>query len=380
HFMEEVPFRQVYIHALVRDAGGQKMSKSKGNVIDPLVVMDKYGTDAFRFTLTAFAAMGRDIKMSEDRVEGYRHFINKIWNAARFSLMNLEEETAGFDAAGVKGLAHEWILDRLEKLKEETAAALDEYRFNDAAQGLYQFVWHFFCDWYLELIKPELYGQDEKQKETARSNLLHVLSELLVLLHPIIPFVTQEIWSVLPGRQEQDLSRVPYPQARFECRFPEAAEDMQFLQEVVTAVRNIRSELNIAPAARLSLIIRADGRDRGFLNQHADLINTLAGLEKTQAGPDLEHPRGCGSAVVKGYELFVPLSGHVDISGEISRLNRELGKLEKELTMVSGKLSNAGFLNNAPQEIVDKEKAKAKELQEKTSKLSQLRDRLAEML
>ncbi|RQD56289.1 MAG: valine--tRNA ligase [Desulfonatronovibrio sp. MSAO_Bac4] len=379
HFMKEVPFHHVYIHALVRDAQGQKMSKSKGNVIDPLLVMDKYGTDAFRFTLTAFAAMGRDIKMSEDRVEGYRHFINKIWNAARFSLMNLDEQTKGFDPGKVDGLAHQWILHRLEEVKAETSKAFEEYRFNDAAQTLYQFVWHSFCDWYLELIKPELYGDDLDQKEQARTNLLHVLSETLVLLHPIIPFVTQEIWSVLPGKEEKDLSKVGFPEKLGERGFPEAARDMEFLQQVVSAVRNIRSELNIAPSVKLGMFIKASDRDQDFLLDHSGLIKNLAGLKTMEAGPDINPPQGCGSSVVKGYELFVPLKGFVDIDGEIKRLDKELTKLDKELTFVSKKLANPGFLKNAPQEVVDKEKAKADEMGGKKEKLLSLKQRLADI-
>lgn len=379
HFMEKVPFHHVYIHALVRDAQGQKMSKSKGNVIDPLLVMDKYGTDAFRFTLTAFAAMGRDIKMSEDRVEGYRHFINKIWNAARFSLMNLDEQTKNFDSGKVDGLAHQWILHRLEEVKSETSRAIEEYRFNDAAQTLYQFVWHSFCDWYLELVKPELYGADPQQKAHARENLLHVLSETMVLLHPVIPFVTQEIWSVLPGRKQNDLSKVAFPQKNDECNFPEAALDMDFLQQVVSAVRNIRSELNIAPSVKLGLFIKAKGKDEKFLLDQAELIKNLAGLETMEAGPDINPPQGCGSSVVRGYELFVPLKGFVDIDGEIKRLNKELAKLDKELTFISKKLANPGFLNNAPQEVVDKEQAKAEEMGEKKEKLLSLKDRLSDI-
>jgi valyl-tRNA synthetase len=379
HFMEDVPFRHVYIHALVRDAQGQKMSKSKGNVIDPLVVMDKYGTDAFRFTLTAFAAMGRDIKMSEDRVEGYRHFINKIWNAARFSLMNLKQDSGSFNPDTARGLAHKWILHRLEEVKKETSLALEEYRFNDAAQGLYQFVWHSFCDWYLELIKPELYGDDQETTRAARETLLHVLSETLVLLHPVIPFVTQEIWSVLPNRNEQDLSKVPYPREFKQCIYPDAARDMEFLQQVISAVRNIRSELNMAPSLKLSLLVRVDGRDREFLDQHSELVKNLAGLSAIKTGPDIEPPAGCGSSVVKDHELFVPLKGFVDIEGELKRLDKELGKLDKELKIITGKLANPGFLNNAPEDIVDREKARGAELGAKKEKIEGLRNRLADI-
>jgi valyl-tRNA synthetase len=221
-FMNEVPFRDVYIHALVRDAQGKKMSKSTGNVIDPLVMIDRYGTDAFRFTLTAFAAMGRDIKMSEERIEGYRHFINKIWNASRFALMNLPEEAPEGLPSKVEGLANRWILHRLEEIKGVVGRAIEEYRFNDAAQALYQFVWHEFCDWYLEMIKTDLQGGagSAAGMESLRC-LKTALSETLVLLHPIIPFVTQEIWSQLMPQDQGNLARQPFPAHRPEHLDPE---------------------------------------------------------------------------------------------------------------------------------------------------------------
>jgi len=381
HFMKDVPFRHVYIHALVRDAQGQKMSKSKGNVIDPLLMMDKFGTDAFRFTLTAFAAMGRDIKMSEERIEGYRHFINKIWNAARFALMHLtEEEKIEFEPAKISesgGLTHQWILHRLEEVKEEVRKALEAYRFNDAAGVLYQFVWHEFCDWYLEMIKPELYGQDEEVKSLARGCLKQVLSEILVLLHPIIPFVTQEVWSYIPGQENPNLAREPFPESRPECLQPDVVERMEFLQQVVVSVRNIRSELGIGPSQKLKLYVRVEGEDRDFLLGQKSLIMHLARLESMQAEPDLTPPPGAASNVVKGHELYVPVKDLVDIESELARLDKELKKINKELEFVSRKLSNEGFVNKAPAHVVDKEKRKLNEFEEKKVKLEKLRDRLA---
>jgi valyl-tRNA synthetase len=381
HFMKDVPFRHVYIHALVRDAQGQKMSKSKGNVIDPLLMMDKFGTDAFRFTLTAFAAMGRDIKMSEERIEGYRHFINKIWNAARFALMHLAEETeeekVEFEPARLSGLAHQWILHRLEEVKSEVRKALLAYQFNDAAGTLYQFVWHEFCDWYLEMIKPELYGEDEAVKAGARACLKQVLMEILILLHPIIPFVTQEVWSYIPGEKNLNLAQESYPETRAECLQPDIVEKMQFLQDVVVSVRNIRSELGIAPAQRLKLYLRADGDDRDFLLTQKNLIMHLARLEVLEIEPDLTPPSGSASNVVKGYELYVPVKDLVDIESELARLDKELKKINKELEIVSRKLANEGFVNKAPAHVVDKEKLKLKEFEDKKIKLEKLRERLA---
>ena len=375
HFMGRVPFRDVYIHALVRDAQGQKMSKSKGNVIDPLLTIDKFGADAFRFTLTAFAAMGRDIKMSEERIQGYRHFINKIWNAARFALMNLDDQVPEFEPKKSSGFAHRWILHRMEEVKENVALSLEEYRFNDAAQELYQFVWHELCDWYLEMIKPELYRRDESAGP-ARACLLRVLEETLVLLHPVIPFVTQEIWSFLPQRKQENLALVPYPEKRDGCRDQTVSEEINFLRDVVVSVRNIRSELGIAPALKLNVHMRAQGRDREFLLEHADLIRNLALVEDLSVEKDLETPQGAASNVVQGNELFVPLKGLVDFDSELSRLDKELAKLDKELDIVGRKLANADFVQKAPEHIVQKEKEKAGGFEEKKAKLEELYARL----
>lgn len=377
HFMQDVPFKDVYIHALVRDAQGQKMSKSKGNVIDPLIMIDKYGTDALRFTLTAFAAMGRDIKLSEERIEGYKHFINKIWNASRFALMNLDENCFECELENVKGLVHEWILHRLEEVKEKVKSAIESYNFNEAAQVLYQFVWHEFCDWYLELIKPVLYGEDKEAKLMAKTCLRQVLGETLVLLHPIIPFVTQEVWTYLPGVKEENLSKLPYPPFRPECIKPKVVEEMQFLQEVISGVRNIKAELGISLGTKVKLLGRvAEPKDREFLEVHRELITFLARLEDMQVESDLKEPEGCAGFVAKGYEFFVPVKGLVDIEAELSRLEKEFAKIDKELAIIEKKLNNPGFLNKAPQEVVEKEKTKQAEYKEKREKIEKLYNRL----
>jgi valyl-tRNA synthetase len=376
-FMNQVPFKDVYIHALVRDAQGKKMSKSTGNVIDPLVMIDRYGTDAFRFTLTAFAAMGRDIKMSEERIEGYRHFINKIWNASRFALMNLPLEAPEGLPAKVDGLANRWILHRLEEIKGVVGRAIEEYRFNDAAQALYQFVWHEFCDWYLEMIKTDLQGGagDESGMESLRC-LRTSLSETLVLLHPIIPFVTQEIWSQLMPQAQGNLARQPFPAHRPEHLDPEIVEQVAFLQEVIVSVRTIRAELGIAPSKELRLLVRAGGEQERFLSQNRALILSLARVSDVAVAPDLQAPKGSGSAVVKGCELFVPLEGAVDIDAELARLEKELAKVSKEIEIVNRKLANEDFVAKAPVQVVEKERQKADGLGEKLTKMRVLKNRL----
>jgi valyl-tRNA synthetase len=377
--MDRVPFRDVYIHALVRDAEGKKMSKSTGNVIDPLAMCDKYGTDALRFTLTAFAAMGRDIKLSEDRIEGYRHFVNKLWNAARFSLMNLEEPVPKVILESLEDLPSAWILNRMEEVKSEVDEALTDYRFNEAAQTLYRFTWHEFCDWYLEMIKEDLNSQDENRTTSARAVLWTVLTELLTLIHPIMPFVTREIWESLPGTAGTDLAETGFPARRKACVRPETAERMRLLQDVVVSVRNIRSELNIGPSVKLELLVRSGDDDRtDFLSEQEPLIRRLANVAHVRAGADVEAPKASATAVVGGCELFVPLKGAVDFDDELARLDKELAKIDKDLAVVGKKLANEGFTAKAPAEVVQKEREKQAGLSEKKTKLEDLRKRLEE--
>ncbi|NLY41804.1 MAG: class I tRNA ligase family protein, partial [Desulfovibrionales bacterium] len=379
-FMDAVPFDDVYIHALVRDEHGKKMSKSTGNVIDPLEMIDKYGCDSLRFTLTSFAAMGRDIKLSEARIEGYRHFINKIWNAARFALMHVDGTEPAFDPKAMTGLHHQWILHRLEMLKKDHTAQLEGYRFNEVAQGLYGFVWREFCDWYLELIKPELYGEDAGAKARARACLKHVLAEIMVIAHPIIPFVTQEIWASIPALDVQCLSERSYPSADPACENAQAVADMEFLQGVIVAVRNIRAELGIAPGVALSVLVKAEQAEQDFLRGHETEIAALARVGTLRVGSDLVPPKGCASAIVRGCELFVPLEGVVDFEAELARLDKELGKLAKELDFVTKKLANESFVSKAPADVVAKEQAKAADFAEKKSTLEQLRAKLQDFI
>ncbi len=382
HFMGEVPFHHVYIHALVRDASGKKMSKSTGNVIDPLVMIDTYGTDSLRFTLTAFAAMGRDIRLSEDRIEGYRHFMNKIWNASRFALMNLEEGApAPVDLATVEGLHHRWILHRLEGLKDAQKEALAEYRFNDAAQTLYKFVWNEFCDWYLELIKPDMQAGGVR-KSTAQHVLWTVLREALILLHPIAPFITSEVWQALPGHVSlPDLSAQLFPAARPNCASEADAARMEMVQEAIVAVRTIRAELNIAPSLRLTAIIRpVDEASRATLEAHREMLSVLARLGDLIIDPKAEVPKVCASQVACGNEIIVPLSGAVDFAAEVARLDKELAKLEKEQTMLSGKLANPNYAAKAPQEVVERDRSRVAEITDARAKLEALKARFVEGL
>ncbi|MBT0663296.1 valine--tRNA ligase [Geobacter pelophilus] len=366
HFMDEVPFGDVYIHALVRDAQGQKMSKSKGNVIDPLTIIDQYGTDAFRFTLAAFAAQGRDIKLAEERIAGYRNFCNKVWNAARFALMNLN----GFDPDAVNyddlllSEADKWIIHRLNETARTTSEALAEYRFNEAAMGLYQFTWSEFCDWYLELSKQDLYGSDPGRKAVVQYVLWSTLEQLLRLLHPFMPFITEEIWQTLPGSKDSpSIMRASYPEYSEKRSFATAADNMEKVMAVIGGIRNIRGEMEVPPSREIAVILSCSSADSMKLMKHNEgAIVSLARVADLAIGIDLEKPEDASIQVAGDVRIFVPLKGLVNVEEEEKRLLKEIAKIEKEIEMFSKKLENPSFVDRAPAEIVAKEREKLVEV------------------
>jgi valyl-tRNA synthetase len=382
HFMKDVPFHEVYIHALVRDPEGQKMSKSKGNVIDPLDLMDQYGTDAFRFSLAAFAAMGRDIRLSEERIAGYRNFANKVWNACRFTFMNLE----GFDPAAPPDAlppttVEAWIMSRLQQVAKETAAALDSYDFDQAANNLYQFIWHEFCDWYLELIKPQLYeAPDPETRRHCQRVLVEVLSGILRLLHPFMPFITEEIWHKLPGAAGSIMA-APYPAADDRLLNPGAEEEMRLVMDTITAIRNLRGEMNVPPASQVDVSLYcAEVQPLEMLNRHQRSVQLLAKLRELSCNPDSGPPAAAAKAVVDQVEIYMPLAGVIDFAEEDRRLAREMDKIAKELSQAQRKLSNEDFIAKAKPEVVAKEKERLQSWSEKLNKLNVHRERIKEFL
>ncbi len=386
HFMDEVPFRDVYLHALVRDKEGKKMSKSKGNVLDPLELMDRYGTDALRFTMAAFAAQGRDIKLAEERIEGYRHFINKLWNAARFTLMHVGDEgsepapaATDIDSAGLS-LPHRWILSRSGKVAAEVRRALDEYHFNDAASASYQFVWKEFCDWYLEWIKPELYGDDDAVRRQSRAVLLRVLEDILKTLHPMIPFVTEEIWHALPGRRSSIMIE-PFPRFEPGHQDDEAETRAELLMEVVGGIRNIRSTYMLHPSATVNIgIICADPAKAQALGELTEAVKGLTRGESLEIQADGQRPAGAATHILADLEIFIPLAGLVDAAAECAKLDKEEQKINQELKRIQGKLGNEKFLAKAPADVVAKEQAKEAELQATLATISENRQRLQELM
>ncbi|MBW1967859.1 MAG: class I tRNA ligase family protein, partial [Deltaproteobacteria bacterium] len=380
HFMGDVPFKDVYVHALVRDEDGKKMSKSTGNVIDPLSVIDHYGTDAFRFTLAAFAAQGRDVKMSEKRVEGYRNFINKIWNATRFSLIHIDKAYKNIPDEPLS-LADRWILSRLSRVTVNVSESLDSYRFNDAAGDLYQFVWHEFCDWYLEAVKPTLYGKEgENRKEATLSVLWRVLHDTIILLHPFIPFITEEIWHKLPGTHGTIMKAVfPLDADPVDglARDAEAESKMRLISGIITGIRNIRGEMNISPMLSLDVSVHSqDDLTRATIQPYTDMIINLARLKSLSVENTEQRPKSAATSVVEDATIFVSLEGIIDFKKEIQRLEKEINKLNNELTKISKKLNNEDFLSKAPEHVVEKVKEKHEAFIQKQQKLQMNLDKI----
>lgn len=370
-FMGSVPFRDVYIHALVRDFRGQKMSKSKGNVIDPLVMMEKYGTDAFRFTLAALAAQGRDIILAEERIEGYRHFANKIWNAARFCLMNLKDWQPSGERLTPTSLPDRWILDRLNAVIREETAYLEDYRFNDAAQSIYQFIWHEFCDWYLEMIKPTLYGRSrDSEAGVTLTVLCHILGKVLELLHPFMPFITEEIWQRMSW-SEGSIMVAEFPEANEAFDAPSAVEDMKWVKSAISTIRNVRGELSIAPSKTITAIVIPNSpAGVAPLERNRYLIETLARVSHLEVTRDRTPPKRAVTAVGEILEVFIPIE-ETRFVEERRRLEKEVQKVEKDLLFVKGKLANDAFLSKAPKEVVKKERRKQAELEKIKERLEE---------
>jgi len=368
-FMGDVPFKDVYIHALVRDAQGQKMSKSKGNVIDPLHVIEEYGADAFRFTLTSFAAMGRDIKLSTERIAGYRNFCNKLWNASRFTLMNLEGlEPAAINLNRIElSDADRWILTRLEETIRLTGQNLDEYKFNEAASTLYAFTWHNFCDWYIEMAKDDLYGDDPQARTRVQCVLFTVLEQLLRLLHPFIPFITEEIWQALPGvRPCASIMQAAYPDGAGLPTDAVGAERMELVMEVIRAIRNIRGEMDVPPGMQVTALLDCKtARAQDILEQGAAAIRVLGKVGEMTIGQGLERPQQVATQVAGDVEISLPLAGLVDIAEEEKRLEKEIAKVQKDVDLFTGKLSNEKFVANAPEHVLEKDRGKLKDAKEK---------------
>ena len=403
HFRKEVPFHKVYVHGLVRDSHGQKMSKSKGNVLDPIDLIDgieledlvqkrtagmmqpklaakiekmtrgefpegiaAYGTDALRFTYYSLASTGRDIKFDIGRIEGFRNFCNKIWNAARYVLMNCEDAPCGSGTEDryTLSLADRWIVSRLQETETEVAAAMASYRLDLASQAIYEFIWNEYCDWYLELSKPILWDDDadEALKTGTRRTLIRVLETALRLAHPLMPFITEEIWqrvAPLAGKTGPTIMLQPYPLSDDKKIDSSATADIEWLKNVILGLRNIRGEMNIPPGKSLSVLLRnGDDKDKIRLEENEQYLKKLAKLSDIRFLTAAEDAPAASTALVGNLEILVPMEGLIDKDAERARLSKEVDKLEKDLARIEGKLNNSSFVDKAPAEVVAKEREK----------------------
>jgi len=360
HFTGDVPFRDVYLHAIVRDAEGQKMSKSKGNVADPVVVMEKFGTDAFRFTLAALAGLGRDIRISEEWIEGYRNFANKIWNASRFVLANLEGYDPALARKGKPSIADRWIASRLNATTATVRKALDTFRFNDAAMAVYQFLWSEFCDWYLEIAKRSLYQtEDRVARAVTQRTLIETLETTLRLLHPFMPFISEDLWQRLP-REGESIMVAPFPKAGRKGRDAAAETEMASVIAVVSAIRTVRSESRISPAVELTVTVACPSKDAERLRAAMPLIGALSRARVT-VEPGAARPPQSAHAVTGDADVFVHLDGVVDVGAERARLQKEIDKARKETSFLEGKLGRPHFVERAPAEVVARDRERLAE-------------------
>ena len=377
HFMKHVPFHDVYIHALVRDASGAKMSKSKGNVIDPLELIDEYGADALRFTLASMAAQGRDIKLSAQRVEGNRNFATKLWNAARFAEINGCARDPDFDPHHAKEVLNRWIAHETAKTGREVTAAIEAYKFNDAANAAYRFVWNVYCDWYLELIKPVLTGADGPAKTETRAAAAWALDEILKLLHPFMPFVTEELWRVTAeqGSKRHHMLALDAWPAHDSLDDAEAEAEIGWVIDLINAIRSVRVEMNIPPATLLPLVLAgASPQTAARARNWSEFVQRLARVSDI-AFADAP-PQGAVQLVVRGEVAALPLKGVIDLAAESARLAKEMAKADADIARVDAKLNNVNFVARAPEEVVEEEKEKREEAQARKAKIAEAMARL----
>ena len=375
HFMGDVPFKKVYIHALVRDEKGQKMSKTKGNVIDPLDIIDEYGADALRFTLTALAAQGRDVKLGAARVEGYRNFATKLWNASRFCEMNGCELKLDYNPKAAQHTLNRWILSELAVVSESVAASLKAYRYNDAAMTLYHFTWGTFCDWYIEFTKPLLNGADEGVKQETKDTTGWVLDQLLTLLNPIMPYITEELHAHLMNKGELGkddwLQSRPWPVFDAAIVDKAAQAEVNWVVRLITEIRSVRADMNVPAAAQIEMLLKgANAESKARLEKYADIIKRLARLSKAAAS-EAEAPKGSLQMVIDEATIVLPIADVVDLAQERARLQKAIEKEQQQIEKINKMLNNQGFLAKAPEEVVEEQKELKSAAENTIAKLTQ---------
>lgn len=371
HFTDQIPFKDVLIHGLVRDAEGRKMSKSLGNGVDPLEVIEKYGADAMRFMISTGSTAGQDLRFRLEKVEQARNFANKIWNASRFVLMNLEGFTyEDIDLTGEHSTSDYWILHRLNETSRDITRLMDQYEFGETGRLLYDFIWDDLCDWYIEFSKVSLYSSDLRAKKHTQSVLCYVLDQTLRLIHPFMPFISEEIWQHLPHDDGETISLASWPNYHVKWEAPEALKDMEFLKSVIGAVRNIRAEVNVPMSKKVELIIKpANEALSSLLQKNQAYIGRFSNTSSLEVGTDLSPPEKAMTAIVSGAELYFPLAGLLDLNQEIARLEKESLALTAEVERIEKKLTNAQFVAKAPAHVIGEEKAKMKDYADKREKV-----------
>jgi valyl-tRNA synthetase len=372
--MGEVPYKYVYVHGLVRDAEGRKMSKSLGNGIDPLEIIDQYGADALRFMLMTGITPGNDMRFKTDKLESSRNFANKLWNASRFVIMNLQDEKGEFrsmadDSQGIGKLAlkdeDKWILAKVNDAVREATANMDKFELSLAAQKAYELIWNEYCDWYIELVKGRLYGDDEEDKKVARYVLVRALKDMLKLLHPFMPFITEEIWSFLPQDKPSEdnpdhfLIRESWPVYDGVLTFEAEVKKLELAMEAIRAIRNIRAEAEAAPSRKLHAVILSSGKDMENIKSGERYIRSLANITDIDFITDKSQvPEEVMSAVIGNVEIYIPLDDLLDYKAEYDRLQKEKARLSGEVERVGGKLANEGFVSKAPEKVINEEREK----------------------
>ncbi|WP_302621966.1 MULTISPECIES: valine--tRNA ligase [Paenibacillus] len=369
-FTDEIPFKDVLMHGLVRDADGKKMSKSLGNGVDPLEVIEKYGADAMRFMISTSSTPGQDLRFRWERVEQARNFANKIWNASRFALMNLEGFTyADIDITGELGTADRWILHRMNETAREITRLMDAYEFGETGRVLNNFIWDDLCDWYIEFAKLSLYGSNEQAKKKTQSVLAYVLDHTMRMIHPFMPYISEEIWQHLPHSGET-VTLAEWPVYRAEFEAPEAVREMTLLMDMIRAVRNIRAEVNVPMSKKVELIVKpTDRMVEANITNNLEFVERFCGTSKLEVSIEAAAPNKAMTAIVTGAELYLPLAGLLDIDQEIARLQKEVEHLNKEVERVDKKLANQGFIAKAPASVIDEERAKQRDYSEKRDKV-----------
>jgi len=375
--VDDIPFRDVYVHALVRDEKGRKMSKSIGNVLDPLELIDEFGADALRFTLTSMAAMGRDLKLSKDRIAGYRNFGTKLWNAARFAEMNDCKPVAGFDPKSVSQTVNKWIIGETAQARLAHDEALSQYRFNDAANGLYAFVWGKVCDWYVEFAKPLFASDDAAVIAETRATMAWVIDQCLILLHPTMPFITEDLWGEIADRPKM-LVHTDWPDYGAELVDAEAAREMTWVISLIEEIRSVRAQMHVPVGLKVQLLqLDLDVRGQAAWDNNAAMIQRLARIS------ELTHtqttPKGAVTVAVEGGTFGLPVADLIDVAEEKARLHKLLDKLAKEIGGLKGRVNNPKFVASAPEDVVAEARENLAAREEEEAKIKTAFARLAEL-